>query len=234
MKKKPRHILNSRLHRFFGDGNCSVEDADGHRKKTWRVQCRACNGEEHLHLARGFLPPDIVVKKFQQKGWSIGNRAEDDLCGDCRAAPAEHTPLPPQPPPSTADELRIVTQRFKAAQGQVALLTDEVARLRAANKALRDLNTTFQNQDEEFTKANSGLFELLREVHEALLNGSGADSIMRKIETTFPKWPWPQRLPKKKGSLPPVAGPKAPDPEFDRWLAELEQERAKDAGKGQC
>jgi ClpX C4-type zinc finger len=246
--------MKTREARFFGDGNSSVEGEDGQRKKTWRVRCCSCGAEEHMRLARGFLPPDIVLKKFRQKGWMIGTKPEDDLCAQCRSpAPAEPPPQEPQQPQKDAGSLgSIFQEQFK---NQV----EENARLRSDNQSLRELTEYLQDPQErccfcgkypdEVVKLIRGTAlsrsvyicegcvgtcagllssaelpsDLLRAVHESLISGAVANAL-QKIEAAFPRWPWPKRLPKRKGSIKPAPA-RMPDPEFDRWLEEQERER---------
>ena len=50
-----------------------------------RVTCRKCGVSSSLGLSSpgGLLPPNIITKKFEQKGWEIGANAQWDLCQSC-------------------------------------------------------------------------------------------------------------------------------------------------------
>lgn len=50
-----------------------------------RVTCRKCGMSCSLGLSSpgGLLPPNIITKKLEQKGWAIGANAQWDLCPSC-------------------------------------------------------------------------------------------------------------------------------------------------------
>lgn len=50
-----------------------------------RVSCRKCGVSESIGLASvgGLLPPNIIAKKLEQKGWTIGANSQWDICPAC-------------------------------------------------------------------------------------------------------------------------------------------------------
>lgn len=62
----------------------STLDAD-HRTSAYKITCRQCAKTDKISCSShsGSLPPEVTAKKFKQRGWSVGNRAGDDMCAEC-------------------------------------------------------------------------------------------------------------------------------------------------------
>jgi hypothetical protein len=53
------------------------------------AKCSECNAFENLPMTgKNGLPPEVIVKKMQQRGWVMGHRRRHDLCHDCAAKKA--------------------------------------------------------------------------------------------------------------------------------------------------
>lgn len=65
----------------------STLDVD-HRTSAYKIVCRQCGKTDKVAAAShsGSLPPEVSAKKFRQRGWTVGNKAGDDLCNICVAA----------------------------------------------------------------------------------------------------------------------------------------------------
>jgi hypothetical protein len=100
--------VRSREARFIGHGNFT--QGDGHcRINAWRLICSRCQDIKVIAMPHGDLPPNLLIKKFNQAGWNVGKRAKHDLCSVCQKkkptpqAPAPQArPAPPPPPPPPA------------------------------------------------------------------------------------------------------------------------------------
>ncbi|MFC0633278.1 hypothetical protein [Brevundimonas balnearis] len=64
------------------------------------VACGACGFIGRLHDATATgMPPELAKRKFQQMGWSIGQKASQDHCPRCVEGRAKSNPKPvPQEP----------------------------------------------------------------------------------------------------------------------------------------
>ena len=77
--------MNPRAARFaFGN----LIFAEGHGR-GWKVICPRCKREKIVTSNKGqALPPEVVMKKFQQNGWQIGRNEDEDLCPECNLTAA--------------------------------------------------------------------------------------------------------------------------------------------------
>lgn len=81
-----------------------IKRADVGRTFTgYRLTCAQCDRVDEVSSPDCSIWPDnIVEKKFQQKGWYVGNRPSKDLCPDCKQ-PARKAPIltivKEEPPP---------------------------------------------------------------------------------------------------------------------------------------
>jgi hypothetical protein len=68
--------------RFMGSGNCWIGSS---HQRGWQVKCSRCPNTKTItsHNAKR-MPPGIIVKKFSQSGWTLGNRDTQDICPDCQ------------------------------------------------------------------------------------------------------------------------------------------------------
>lgn len=97
----------------FGRVFARVPMQDG-RGSAYRLVCPRCGCASTLnaHKYHGGLPPEIVAKKFRERGWEVGNQESQDRCPNCCRAPRhprdeeiDTTPQPQQtsPPPTVPD-----------------------------------------------------------------------------------------------------------------------------------
>ncbi len=75
-------MTSSREKRFVGHGNFTQGD-ESRRLKAWRIICRDCYAFKTVSMPNGALPPDAVLRIFQQSGWYVGKYADDDICPEC-------------------------------------------------------------------------------------------------------------------------------------------------------
>ncbi len=48
------------------------------------VECSRCPTTERIKVStRSALPPEVIVKRMQDKGWGMGQRRRNDLCPSC-------------------------------------------------------------------------------------------------------------------------------------------------------
>jgi hypothetical protein len=60
--------------------------------KHWSVRCSDCGHLQNINTNKARpLPPNIIIKKLNQKGWVIGNNPKRDLCPDCVRKPIKKT-----------------------------------------------------------------------------------------------------------------------------------------------
>jgi hypothetical protein len=61
---------------------------DNVTRPGYRLTCSACPAADHIIASghSGNLPPDMTTKKFSEKGWTVGNNANHDLCPTCTRA----------------------------------------------------------------------------------------------------------------------------------------------------
>ena len=58
------------------------------------VECSRCPANERIAIStRSALPPEVIVKRMQDKGWGMGHRRKNDLCPDCMARSKKPTLL---------------------------------------------------------------------------------------------------------------------------------------------
>lgn len=57
-------------------------------RRGYRINCCECTRDDFIapNNAAGTLPPDMLVKKFQEKGWLLGPSRNRDLCPSCQEA----------------------------------------------------------------------------------------------------------------------------------------------------
>jgi len=85
----------------------SVKRADhGPRQSACEITCSVCGETDHV-IIRGDkrLPPDVVAKKFQQAGWTVGHGPAGDRCPACAARAPKPKPqlaIVKQEPPMAA------------------------------------------------------------------------------------------------------------------------------------
>lgn len=244
--------MKSREERFYGTGNHTLIEG-GRPRRVWRVYCSSCNAEGFVGSGKGILPPHVVLKKFRQKGWLIAVTEFRDICPACKSPafvpkPVAVTPAePPEPPPATpghtpptpADDAALLEIAFKEIEElkeTIVKLDRELIRRRDDDAALNDL-WRFNRHIEELERENDKLrkelsdrlkytqgdpSEFVRNVHSLLL-ASETDLVRKKIEQTYPKWPWPQPAIKKTGS---IKRPKVPDDAgFDEWINREQAQR---------
>jgi len=66
---------------------------EGRYQRFQSTTCRACGYEgTFLDTTRKGAPPEMVKKKFQQKGWEMGQRSTDDECPKCVTKKRELSP----------------------------------------------------------------------------------------------------------------------------------------------
>jgi hypothetical protein len=71
------------FNRFLGTSSL-VDIGDGHKHSGWEVTCCRCGATTTVIFNKAnVMPPEAVVKKFAQKGWTVGKRPADDVCPDC-------------------------------------------------------------------------------------------------------------------------------------------------------
>ena len=224
-EEKPRHILNSRAEtllrrRQFRHRGRRHPPQDVARAVPF-LRGRRTSALGTRVLAAGYrgqeIPPEGL--DHRQQGGRRSVRPLPRRPGRCRCRSAAANA-------DQDEQLHAHAQQINQLKGRLTLLTDENARLRSLYQSLQEMNATFQAKDKEFTRANAGLFELLREVHEALLNG-GSTTPCARSRPPSPNGRGRSGCRRRRASLPPAPGQKGPDPEFEQWLAELEQERAK-------
>lgn len=216
--------MKPRDQRFFGDGNSSVGDDSGIRRKVWQIKCGLCGNTAIVHLSRGFLPHNVVVKKFRQQGWIVGAKSGDDVCDKCcQAKDAVQKPVSVTDPHVTesADAVSLLRQQLKIANGDRARLQSQNGELRSENSKLRS-----ENSELVFKKnlETEGYSRVILDVH-GLLMFERVEDALRIIEAAFPSWPWERRLPKEKGSVAKRERQPKDDVGFDAWLSELESHR---------
>jgi hypothetical protein len=78
-RKNPREL------RFVGHGNVFTA---GSRAHAWRLTCSRCGATKDVSSSGGkSMPPQIIIKKFLQAGWLVGNKPTGDVCSDCKRKP---------------------------------------------------------------------------------------------------------------------------------------------------
>jgi hypothetical protein len=211
-----RGRLKPREARFFGTGNAQV-GADITRRRAWRISCGRCLAETFVGLSNGFLPPNVVIKKFEQQGWLVADKANGDICGTCLKENADRQRDIANSQTGTG---RI--EKFQQKQG----IIDTYAKMASENAHLR---AQAERLDNELNHGKQMLDELrgfIRSLHELLMITSSAEAALQKIEACFPEWPWERRLPKAKGSLARKATPKPMnDADYQQWLAQEQEQR---------
>lgn len=62
---------------------------DAPENRAYSIRCRECGEKEQLLPSNpsGTLPPEMVSKKFTQRGWRVGSTPRKDLCPDCQKRP---------------------------------------------------------------------------------------------------------------------------------------------------
>jgi hypothetical protein len=56
--------------------------------KSWSVSCSVCGHLQAIGTNKMRpIPPNILIKKLNQKGWYIDNNPKHDLCPDCARKP---------------------------------------------------------------------------------------------------------------------------------------------------
>jgi hypothetical protein len=81
MSKRMKAQTNSR--------NRSFDEKSELHGNIWRrvavVHCHDCGAVATLGIkhAQTLLPPDVVAKKFAQRGWDLGTNSHRDLCPVC-------------------------------------------------------------------------------------------------------------------------------------------------------
>lgn len=79
-------------------GRLFVESSERYGSKfrtVARINCRKCGVSESIGIqaATGLLPPTAITKKFDQKGWTIGQNEQWDYCPGCTNAMKEKKPV---------------------------------------------------------------------------------------------------------------------------------------------
>lgn len=70
--------------RFNNNGNTWMGGANG-RHRAWQLRCHKCGGTETVSSNNeNSIPPSLVVKRFTQFGWYVGDRFNQDVCPRCR------------------------------------------------------------------------------------------------------------------------------------------------------
>lgn len=56
-----------------------------YRGSAYKITCCRCEAVDKIGVGShsGSLPPEVIAKKFKQRGWRIGNRVSLDVCQDC-------------------------------------------------------------------------------------------------------------------------------------------------------
>jgi hypothetical protein len=73
---RPREV------RFLGHGNVFTSEGRAH---AWRLHCSRCGATKDVSSAGGkSMPPEIIIKKFTQAGWIVGNKPTGDVCAECQ------------------------------------------------------------------------------------------------------------------------------------------------------
>lgn len=72
----------------------SQERYGGQWRIVARVTCRKCGVSDSIGLSTvgGLLPPNIITKKMQQRGWTIGANEQWDYCPGCSNTMKEAKP----------------------------------------------------------------------------------------------------------------------------------------------
>lgn len=67
----------------------TVRDAPGGR--AYQITCSGCGDKAQLspNNAAGVLPPQIVQRKFMQRGWEVGATPRKDVCPACQRKEAD-------------------------------------------------------------------------------------------------------------------------------------------------
>lgn len=58
----------------------------GNRTQSlYKISCRKCGNTDTVPIGThsGNLPPEVISKKFMQRGWNVGHRIRDDMCPNC-------------------------------------------------------------------------------------------------------------------------------------------------------
>lgn len=58
----------------------------GNRTQSlYKISCRKCGNTDTIPIGThsGSLPPEVISKKFMQRGWNVGHRIRDDMCPAC-------------------------------------------------------------------------------------------------------------------------------------------------------
>jgi hypothetical protein len=78
-------MSRARLERFVGNGNVWVG-----RYRGWQIKCSRCPATKTITShSRASLPPAAIITKLERTGWSIANKAEDDVCRECQRRPVK-------------------------------------------------------------------------------------------------------------------------------------------------
>lgn len=57
----------------------------GRTTSLYKISCRKCGNTDTVPIGThsGTLPPEVISKKFIQRGWNVGHRIRDDMCPAC-------------------------------------------------------------------------------------------------------------------------------------------------------
>lgn len=114
--KPPERHLNFREPR-----RTSVTDDSGKKIAAYVAECDECLAIDHVRITThaSSIPPDMLRKKFTQRGWSLEKRAT--RCPNCQRKPVMEKPVtlkvvetPHAQPPRTMtrDERRAITRQI--------------------------------------------------------------------------------------------------------------------------
>jgi hypothetical protein len=73
--------VKSKYRRFIGNGDIWVGSDEGHKRRAWQIECRACRRLGHAHCHA--MNPEDVWRQFERSGWRLGHNTGEDECGDC-------------------------------------------------------------------------------------------------------------------------------------------------------
>jgi len=94
---------------------------DGKTSSGYLIKCQKCSNSDVISNSTrsGSLPPEVIEKKFAQKGWRVGHRVRDDQCPACIAKELKVKKRPPKPteeapPPALEIKMEIDTVKAEA------------------------------------------------------------------------------------------------------------------------
>lgn len=92
-----------------------------------QITCSRCGGADHVMSAGQRLPPDVMARKFQARGWVIGSKPEHDLCLKCAVGIANAKPKKLKEPEKEPEMKTETPTPREMGRADRRLIIDEVA-----------------------------------------------------------------------------------------------------------